>query len=206
MATYLTAPPGAHEEGNPEAPPQPRRRRRVVVAVIAVTAVTAAVVVALASGATDGPAGRVAVDGAAPQFDLPRVGLDGERVRLADFEGRPLVVNFWASWCVPCRKEMPALQAAAERLDGEVAFVGINHQDGRSPAAEFEHDVGVRYPSGYDPGGAVARDFGVVGLPTTVLVDARGRIVARRLGEVTEDELLALVADAFDVDTGGGSS
>lgn len=178
---------------------RPRGRPRLVfvAGVLAVVGIAAAAGIGASRSTTSRD--RVAVEGAAPAFDLPRVGVDGERVRLADFAGRPLVVNFWASWCVPCRKEMPALQAVAERFEGSLGFVGVNHQDGRTPAAEFEAEVGVTYPSGYDPDGDVARDFGVLGLPTTVLVDARGRIVARRLGEVTEDELEALIADAFGI-------
>ena len=202
MATDLTThtPPSVDEPAVP-----PRRRRRLLVAggVIAVLAIGAVAGIG-ASRSTD-PDNGVAVEGAAPAFDLPRVGAEDERLRLADFAGQPMVVNFWASWCVPCRKEMPALQAAAERLVGRVAFVGVNHQDGQSPAAEFEREVGVTYPSGYDPDGAVARDFGVVGLPTTVLVDVSGRIVARSLGELTENELDDLIADAFGIGEGGGS-
>ena len=202
MATDLTThtPPSVDEPAVP-----PRRRRRLLVAggVIAVLAIGAVAGIG-ASRSTD-PDNGVAVEGAAPAFDLPRVGAEDGRLRLADFAGQPMVVNFWASWCVPCRKEMPALQAAAERLVGRVAFVGVNHQDGQSPAAEFEREVGVTYPSGYDPDGAVARDFGVVGLLTTVLVDASGRIVARSLGELTENELDDLITDAFGIGEGGGS-
>ena len=202
MATDLTTytPPSVDEPAVP-----PRRRQRLLVAggVLAVLAIGAVAGIG-ASQPTD-PEDRVAVEGAAPAFDLPRVGAEDERLRLADFAGQPMVVNFWASWCVPCRKEMPALQAAAERLQGRVAFVGVNHQDGQSPAAEFEREVGVTYPSGYDPDGAVARNFGVVGLPTTVLVDASGRIVARSLGELTETELDDLIADAFGIGEGVGS-
>ena len=185
----------------------PRRRRRLLLIAAGVLAVLVVGAVAGigASRSTD-PEDRVAVEGDAPAFDLPRVGAEGDRVRLADFAGRPVVVNFWASWCVPCRKEMPALQAAAERLEGRVVFVGVNHQDGQSSAAEFEREVGVTYPSGYDPDGAVAREFGVVGLPTTVLVDARGRIVARSLGELTEDELDELVVEAFGIEAGGAGA
>ena len=98
------------------------------------------------------------------------------------------------------------MQAAAERLEGQVAFVGVNHQDGQGPAAEFEQEVGVTYPSGHDPDGGVARDFGVVGLPTTVLVDARGRIVARSLGALTDNELDELIVEAFGIDAGGTDS
>ena len=199
MATDLTAATGV----DLDAPTRRCRRRRAAIVAATVAVAAAAGLVASRAGPPDA---RVAVEGAAPSFDLARVGADeGERVRLADFAGRPLVVNFWASWCVPCRKEMPALQAVAERLEGRVVFIGINHQDGRRPAAEFQDEVGVRYPSGYDPDGAVAPNFGVVGLPTTVLVDARGRIVGRRLGEASVEELLVFVVDAFDIDAGGDS-
>ena len=195
MATDLTAPddPGVAVSG-------PGRQRRVIVAGV-VLSVAAAVVTAIGLSVGGSARGaRVAVEGAAPMFDLPRVGAEAKRVRLADFAGRPVVVNFWASWCVPCRKEMPDLQAASQRLKPRVAFVGVNHQDARDSAAEFEREVGVRYPSGWDPDGGVARKFGVAGLPTSVLVDAKGRIVARRLGEVSERELLDLVARAFGID------
>lgn len=199
MATDLTAP--AVAEAEPTAPVQRRRRRGLAIAVGG-AAIAAVVSVAAVSSGGAPVEHRVAVEGAAPAFDLPRVGAPDERVTLADFAGRPLVVNFWASWCVPCRKEMPALEAAAERLAGRVGFVGINHQDGDAAAADFEDDVGVTYPSGYDPDGAVARAYGVLGLPTTVLVDASGRIVARRLGEVSDDELARLITDAFGIPAG----
>ena len=198
MATDLSA-----DTPPPETPVRPRRRHRSALAA-ALVVIGVAAAAGIGASRSNDPEHRVAVEGAAPAFDLPRVGVDGERVRLADFVGRPLVVNFWASWCVPCRKEMPALQATAERLEGRVGFVGVNHQDGRTAATEFEEEVGVTYPSAYDPNGGVARDFGVVGLPTTVLVDASGRIVARTLGEVTEDELDELIAEAFGI-VGGES-
>jgi len=202
MATDLTT----HAPPTVDGPVRLRRRRRLLIAggVLAVLAVGA--VAGIGASRSSDPEDRVAVEGAAPSFDLPLVGAEGDRVRLADFAGRPVVVNFWASWCVPCRKEMPALQAAAERLEGQVAFVGVNHQDGQGPAAEFEREAGVTYPSGSDLDGGVARDFGVVGLPTTVLVDARGRIVARSLGELTDSELAELIAEAFGIHRGGADS
>lgn len=197
MASDLTAAAGdGHAHGGSQ-----RRRRRVVVAGVVVAVAAGVAVAAFSSGGTPAET-RVAVEGAAPGFDLPRVGAPEERVALADVVGDPLVVNFWAAWCVPCRKEMPALQAEAERLAGQVRFVGINHQDGATTAADFEDEVGVTYPSGHDPDGGVARAYGVLGLPTTVLVDASGRIVARRLGEVTEDELARLITDAFGIPAG----
>ena len=173
-----------------------RRRRAPVVATVVVAGIIA-VVGAVAGRERPESADILRAEGAAPAFDLPGVGGGGDRVSLAQFAGRPLVINFWASWCVPCRDEMPALQAAGERLAGRVAFVGINHQDDPAAAGEFEREVGVRYASGADPTGDVARQYGARGLPTTVLVDARGDIVARQLGEITEDELLELVRRAF---------
>ena len=157
------------------------------VAIVAVFTIAAATVAALV-GSSDGVAG----EGPAPQFDLPRVGADGARVSLSDLAGRPVVVNFWASWCVPCRDEMPS-----ELLEGRVVFVGINSGDTASSAARFERVVGVRYPSGLDLGGEVATRYGVRRLPTTVLVDGRGRIVARAPGRVTQEKLLSLIGDAF---------
>ena len=203
MATDLTVDTAESEPGDAAVTRQRRRRRRALIAGLGLLGLGAAAGVG-ASGST-GAADVVVVEGPAPSFVLSRVGVAGEQIRLADFDGRPLVVNFWASWCVPCRKEMPALQAAAARLDGWVGFVGINHLDTREAASAFEREMGVTYPSGFDPDGAVARDYGVVGLPTTVLVDVDGRIVARRLGEISQAELLALVDEAFGRDTSGSA-
>lgn len=186
------SPPGA---GSARVPERPHRRRVAIAAVIA--AVGVAVIGVAAGMRAPAPSDAVRAEGAAPAFDLAQVGADGARVSLAQFAGRPLVVNFWASWCVPCRKEMPALGRVSEQLAGRVAFVGVNYQDERSAAAEFQRAAAVRYPSGTDPDGEVGRRYGVMGLPTTVLVDAGGRIVGRRLGEVSERELLDLVARAF---------
>ena len=192
MATDLTT----IDQAAPAATPSRWRRWRWFLAVGVVLVAVTGLALTAGTGANGGR-NRVSVEGEAPAFDLPRVGQPAERVTLAQFAGRPLVVNFWASWCVPCREEMPALQAVVDRLAGRVGFVGVNHQDGADAAADFERQVGVTYPSGRDSDGGVARAYGVLGLPTTVLVDPRGRIVARRLGEVNEAELLALLQEAF---------
>lgn len=198
LATDLTGPVTA-----PPLEPPPRRRwRRPALMLGAALAVSAVAGAAVMAGPAKPPADRVGVQGAAPSFDLARVGALGDRVRLADFRGRPLVVNFWASWCVPCRREMPALEAVADRLEGRVAFVGINHLDTAGPAADFQREVGVRYPSGFDPEGNIASAYGVVGLPTTVLIDARGRIMTRHLGGLTESALADLIRQAFGIDPG----
>ena len=92
------------------------------------------------------------------------------RVVLAGLRGTPVLVNFWATWCVPCRKEMPLLAAAHARLDGKVAIVGVDVKDNRDAAARFLADRGADYPSAYDPEASTRRSFAFVGLPVTVLV------------------------------------
>lgn len=131
--------------------------------------------------------------GSAAAFRLPDLRHPSRPVALADRAGSPAVINFWASWCVPCRREMPALQAAHLPYGDQVTFIGVNHQDSRDAALAFLDETGATYPSGYDPAGDVARRYGLFGLPTTILVAADGEIVATRTGEVTSDELKTMI-------------
>lgn len=131
--------------------------------------------------------------GLAPAFILPDLAEPARSVALADFAGRPVVVNFWASWCVPCRREMPRLAEAARRLEGRVAFLGVNYKDDRDDALALARETGLPYPSAVDAGGDLGSRYGVYGMPTTMFVDAGGRIVGRYLGEMkgtTLDRLL----------------
>lgn len=114
-------------------------------------------------------------------------------VDLAAYRGRPVVLNFWASWCAPCVREMPALEAVHRRLGDAVAFVGIDGNDSRRLALRLMEKTGVTYPSGYDPTDAVHRRFRLVGRPNTVLITARGRVATVHVGELTEPELLASI-------------
>lgn len=129
------------------------------------------------------------LSGPAPTFALPSLEDPAMTVALADYRGRPVVLNFWASWCVPCRREMPRLAAADRRVGDKIAFVGINYQDQRDDAAELARDTGVAFPSGIDSDGAVGRRYGLYGMPTTIFIDAQGEIVARHLGELSADAL-----------------
>jgi cytochrome c biogenesis protein CcmG/thiol:disulfide interchange protein DsbE len=131
----------------------------------------------------------------APGFDLPL--LDGEgRVSLAALEGKPVVLNFWASWCEPCKDEAPLLQAASERYGGEVHFLGVDAQDFRADARRFVERYGVTYTNVHDGRGSSIGRFGVTGFPETWFVDAEGRIVERIQGPVTEETLAAGIAEA----------
>lgn len=99
-------------------------------------------------------------------------------------DGRPTVVNLWASWCPPCVREMPMLQRTSERAGPGVAFVGIDTEDEPASAADLMAATGVRYPSYQDPQARVRTSLRAVGLPVTLVYDARGREVARRLGAI----------------------
>ncbi|MEP7740273.1 TlpA disulfide reductase family protein [Nocardioides sp. 31GB23] len=104
----------------------------------------------------------------------------------------PVVVNLWASWCGPCRNEMPMLAQAARRHP-EVQFVGINTQDRQEAAADLLSETGVTYPQLVDVDAVVLDDTRVPGLPVTLAVDADGRIVDRVIGEVSRSELATLL-------------
>ncbi|MGH9138106.1 MAG: TlpA family protein disulfide reductase [Acidimicrobiales bacterium] len=130
----------------------------------------------------------------APEFALP--GLDGGTVSSADFTGRVYVINFWASWCVPCRQEAPHLEAFFQRWSPQVGLVGIVYQDRRSDAREFREEFGLSFPQAMDPDGRTAIDFGVFGVPETYVIDERGIVMAKLIGAVgptTLDEVVAEV-------------
>jgi len=135
----------------------------------------------------------------APEFSMPSLRDETETIALADFRGEPLVLNFWASWCVPCRKELPALQKVSEATKGRVAFLGVNHQDGRRGAMRLLDETGVTYPSVFDPGGRIAGRYRLFGMPTTFFISADGRILGEHTGELTEDDLAERLDRFFDI-------
>ncbi len=130
----------------------------------------------------------------APEFELP--GLDGGTVSSSDYDGRIYVVNFWASWCVPCRTEAPHLEAFFQRWSPQVGMVGIVYQDSESDARAFREEFGLTFPQALDADGVAAIDFGVFGIPETYVIDARGVVKAKLIGAVgatTLDDVLAEV-------------
>ena len=124
----------------------------------------------------------------APPLDLTL--LDGGSLRLADLRGKVVVLNFWASWCIPCRKEMPSFEAIwQEYQDQDVVFLGVAvNSDREENARAFAEEVGVTYPLGVDTTGQHARDYRVMSLPTTFLIDRQG-VETRRLGIANEGVL-----------------
>jgi len=110
-------------------------------------------------------------------------------------QGKPVVVNVWASWCAPCRAEMPLLQRASRSYDGRVAFVGVASRDSRGAARKFLAEVGVTYPNLFDDSGAVRRALGLRGFPTTYVFDADGVLRETVVGGITEPKLAAQLED-----------
>jgi len=131
----------------------------------------------------------------APSFTLTL--FDGREIRLEDYRGKVVFVNFWASWCPPCRAEAPMLEAMWRELKGrDVVFVAINTQDEEPKARAFVAEFGLTYPNGRDPRGTIAIDYGVWGLPEAFIVDPTGRITYKHIGTVGSDVLLAKLDEA----------
>lgn len=138
------------------------------------------------------PAGAAAGLPSLPEVSL-RCFRDGSEVTVADLRG-PAVVNLWASWCSPCRRELPVLRDFAERNRDRVRVIGVVSQDSRSSSAALAADLGLRFPHLLDEGGTLMRELNRSGLPVTLLVDADGRVkliyTAQALDRATLDTLV----------------
>jgi cytochrome c biogenesis protein CcmG/thiol:disulfide interchange protein DsbE len=151
------------------------------------TAVVLAVAVAATVIGAPGHARRVAPR--VPGFTLPVLGHPGQRVSLAAYAGRPVVVNFFASWCVPCKKETPLLARFFRAPRGRVVMIGVDVNDATAAALRFVRKAGVTYPVGVDRSVATASAWGVVAIPQTFFLDAERHVIRRVLGAITAAEL-----------------
>jgi cytochrome c biogenesis protein CcmG/thiol:disulfide interchange protein DsbE len=138
----------------------------------------------------------------APSFDLPviwnrpivwpqraRPALADGRVQLEELRGTPVVLNFWASWCIPCKDEAPFLAAAAQAHRRDVAFLGVDIQDFTADARRFLSRLDVPYPSVRETGAKVHTAYGLTGVPETYYIDGRGRVVGHATGAVSPEDL-----------------
>ncbi|MGH2358668.1 MAG: TlpA family protein disulfide reductase [Candidatus Limnocylindria bacterium] len=141
---------------------------------------------------------RVLAPGASvgsPAPDFALADLDGNSVHLADLRGRPVIVNFWASWCVPCREEFPLLAQAAEEHAGDgLVIIGVAYDDTAGSARAFMEEFGAEWPAAMDPGGRVAQRYGIFGPPESFFIGRDGTVVARQIGLLRASDLDAKLA------------
>jgi cytochrome c biogenesis protein CcmG/thiol:disulfide interchange protein DsbE len=130
-----------------------------------------------------------------PAVALPPLGRFGPPggVDLSETDGQPVVVNFWASWCAPCVEEMPMLQRVADDLG--IRMVGVDYIDQADKAAALARELDIRYTLVRDDDGSFGQAVGLLGTPTTLLVDRDGVVRRRLTGAVTEEQLRTAIAD-----------
>lgn len=169
----------------------PRRHRRPTLVVAALLVVVLATLVAC--GGSDEQSGK-----ALPE--PPLTDLRTEKPAEWGANGKPLVINFWASWCTPCKTEMPAFEEVAQELNGKVVIVGVTDTLDLDGSREAADKAGVTYPLLVDDEQHLQVDLGIAGLPATVFVDEEGMIVGRHLGALTRDELTKEIEDRYGIE------
>lgn len=160
------------------------RRHRVI---SSLAALFAAAVIAVSLATSGGAAAHS--DPAAPGFTLQALGQPGKTVSLSQYQGKPVIINFWASWCEPCQQETPLLASWYKQQHGHVVMLGLDENDGATSAQDFARAKGVTYPIGFDPNVTVASAYGVAGLPQTFFLNAQHHIVDHILGAATKAKL-----------------
>jgi cytochrome c biogenesis protein CcmG/thiol:disulfide interchange protein DsbE len=169
------------------------RAQRVgqAIALAGVAALLGLLVWKVAVGDEGGAADRLAAGEAvaAPDFTLERLDGSGGTISLEELRGKPLVVNFWASWCIPCKDEAPVLQETYERYrDRGLVVLGIDAQDFRADARRFTERFGLTYPIAYDGKGSTLGRWGVTGFPETFFVNREGNLVGERISGAVDIE------------------
>lgn len=124
---------------------------------------------------------------------------DGTEGTLADFQGEPLVLNFFASWCAPCRAEMPDIQATFEQAQGKVAFIGVNADLTEDAWQSFVAESEVTYPTVFQPDNNIFSELGLIGMPSTVLINPDGTVAYQHSGIIDAEELTGLIDEHLKV-------
>lgn len=173
------------------APAAASSRGRTIVLVVGLVIIGSLMLVSLL-GMRQANIPRPEVGRPAPAFNVPL--FDGGDVTLADLRGKPAVVNFWASWCIPCVDEAPELEKTWQAYkDRGVAFLGIDYVDTEPKAREFMQKHGITYPNGPDLGSRISYEYRIKGVPETFVIDKEGIVRFVKIGPTTADELRSVL-------------
>jgi cytochrome c biogenesis protein CcmG, thiol:disulfide interchange protein DsbE len=129
-----------------------------------------------------------------PIADFELVTLSGETVQLSQFRGKPVVINFWGTWCPPCKNEMPLLQSAYDTYGPELVILAVNVNDSVSSVERFVEEMGLTFPILMDEKDAVRTQFQVRGYPTTYFIDGDGVLREQFIGELNQEQIDTLLA------------
>ena len=135
-----------------------------------------------------GRSGEQLIGRKAPEFFAESI--NGKPVSLSNYPESPIILNFWASWCPPCRAEAPGLEKIwRENMDSGLVLLGVNVQDTEEDALKYLKDFGITFPNILDHGGQITIDYGVTGLPVTFFINRDGRVLGRWVGAISESGL-----------------
>lgn len=177
-----------------------RQLRLLILATLSIilVAITVPVVLSTAGALNATPAPDIDLPPVAPTItpgpapQLPLQGLDGAMHTLEEWQGRTVLLNYWATWCIPCRSEMPLLARYHESRD-DVTVIGVNYREDWDAAQDYVDELALPFPILLDEDAELAKRLGVLGLPTTYLIDRSGRLVTTHIGELDEAEIEALL-------------
>jgi thiol-disulfide isomerase/thioredoxin len=124
-----------------------------------------------------------------PAFELPD--LDGKKFNNTDYYGKPLMINFWATWCAPCKLEMPLLQKTAQDHQGQLSLIAVNFEESREIVDQFVYLNNIDVPVLLDESGAMANSYGIHAFPVTYFVDKQGIIRSMHIGQLNEELIAA---------------
>jgi thiol-disulfide isomerase/thioredoxin len=187
-------------QGQPPPGEEGRRKKVSTERSLLLTALVAALAAVALWAVLFRPSGSVTPPDNTTFSQLQFVTEDGRTATLSDYEGQPLVVNFFASWCAPCRAEMPDIEAAYRATNGRVAFVGVNGDLTEKDWHSFVAESQVTYPTVFQPNNDIFEALNLIGMPSTVLVNPDGTIAYRHSGLVDQDKLQQLITEHLRVE------
>ena len=180
---------GAQQASDARRRMSPMRIAVILIVVASVLALAALLALGLSNRApVTGRSGITRIDKPAPAINMPLYG--GGSLTAADYADKPVVVNFWASWCGPCRQEAPVFERLSREYSERGAlFIGVNIQDAEADAEAYLREYDITYPNGKDEDGSISIDYGVIGIPVTFFINRDGVVQRRWAGVARETQL-----------------